>query len=109
MISPIDPNWKDWIQTSSWAVAVIGLIVAILKYASEQRQNREQRAQALKQEQLELRWNQAEAAKKFLDEMHSDPRATAAMRMLQSGVLASPPSGLYPTRLTSTMSVSKRG
>jgi hypothetical protein len=82
IIRPIDPAWKDWIQTLSWIGAVIGIVVALLKYISEQNKDREQRARELAQSKLELRWRQAEAAKKLLDEMLSDPYAVAAMRML---------------------------
>ncbi|MDT5121079.1 MAG: hypothetical protein QOC96_561 [Acidobacteriota bacterium] len=82
IVQPIDPNWKDWIQTLSWVGAVIGLILALLKYVSEQKQNREQRVRELEQSQIELRWKQAEAAKKLLDEMLSDSDASAAMKML---------------------------
>ena len=82
LITPIDPAWKDWIQTLSWLGAVIGIVLALIKYVSEQRQNREQRERELNQSQLELRWKQAEAAKKLLDEMLTDTRAVAAMQML---------------------------
>lgn len=82
IIRPIDPAWKDWIQTLSWIGAVIGIVLALLKYISEQNKDREQRARELAQSKLELRWKQAEAAKKLLDEMLSDPYAVAAMRML---------------------------
>jgi hypothetical protein len=82
LIRPIDPGWRDWIQTLSWIGAVIGIVLALLKYVSEHRQNREQRQRELEQSQLELRWKQAEAAKKLLDEMLTDTRAVAAMKML---------------------------
>lgn len=82
IIRPIDPAWKDWIQTLSWIGAVIGIVGALLKYISEQKKDREQRARELAQSKLELRWKQAEAAKKLLDEMLSNPYAVAAMGML---------------------------
>lgn len=82
LIARIDPAWMDWIQALSWIGAVIGIVLALIKYVSEQRQNREQRERALAQSQLELRWKQAEAAKKLLDEMLTDTRAVAAMKML---------------------------
>ncbi|HEX8749113.1 MAG TPA: hypothetical protein VF717_18195 [Pyrinomonadaceae bacterium] len=82
IISPIDPAWRDWIQTLSWIGTVIGIAVATLKYISEQHQNREQQERELEQSKLELRWKQAEAAKKLLDEMLTDPDAGNAMRML---------------------------
>lgn len=81
-IPPIDTAWKDWIQTLSYAGAVIGIVLALIRYKSEQKQNREQRERELEQKQLELRWKQAEAAKKLLDEMLTDVRAVAAMKML---------------------------
>ncbi len=82
LIRPIDPAWQGWIQTVSLVGAVLGIVIAFLKYFSEQRQNRQQRERALEQSQLELRWKQAEAAKKLLDEMLTDTRAVAAMKML---------------------------
>jgi hypothetical protein len=82
MISPLDTDTKDWIQAISWVGASIGIVVAILKYVSEQKQNRCQQELQLDQRKLELRWKQAEAAKKMLDEMLSDPAAQAAMTML---------------------------
>ena len=82
MIRPIDPALKDWIQTFSWIGAVIGIILALLKYISEHSKDREQRADELAQRELELRWKQAEAAKKLLDQMLSDPYSVAAMGML---------------------------
>jgi hypothetical protein len=82
MIRPIDPAWRDWLQTLSWIAAVIAIPLALLKYVSEQKQNREQRARELTQSKLELRWKQAEAAKKLLDEMLKDSHAFAAMKML---------------------------
>ena len=66
----------------SWIAAVIGIVVAIIKYVSEQKQNRLQQGLQLDQRRLELRWKQAEAAKKMLDEMLEDPLAKAAMTML---------------------------
>lgn len=81
-IPPIDKDWMNWIQTISWIGAVIGIVLALINYISQQRQNREQRERELEQKQLELRWKQAEAAKKLLDEMLTDFRAVAAMKML---------------------------
>lgn len=82
IIPPIDSAWKDWIQTLSWVGAVIGIVIAAFKYVSEQKQNREQRKRELNQSEIEQRWRQAEAAKKLLDEMLSDSKAVAAMKML---------------------------
>jgi hypothetical protein len=87
LIPAIDTNLKDWIQAISWAAAGAGVIVAFLKYWSEVRAGREQRA-------ADLRWRQAEAGKSLNDEMLTDPKAWAAMQMLDySGRTFDLPSG----------------
>ncbi len=82
MMFAMGSDVKDWIQAASWVGAVIGIFVAIVNYVSTQRHNRRQLELQLDQRKLELRWKQAEAAKKLLDEMLSDPNAKAAMTML---------------------------
>jgi hypothetical protein len=82
MITAVDTQTKDWIQVISWIGALIGIAIAVLKYVSEQKQNRRQQELQLDQRKLELRWKQAEAAKKMLDEMLTDQGAQAAMTML---------------------------
>ncbi len=82
LIPQVDGNLKDWIQISSWLGAIGGILLAIVNYVSQQRLNRRQRELELKQNKLVLRWKQAEAAKKILDEMHADKNAAAAMKML---------------------------
>ena len=73
---------KDWTQIAAWTATAIGIIVAIIKYVSEQKQNRQQRELQLEQRKVELRWKQAEAAKKLVDEMLTDELALAAIKML---------------------------
>ena len=70
------------IQNLAWLAAAGGLILSIVSYISQQTLNRKQRNLELEQSKLQLRWKQAEAAKKILDEMHSDKNAVAAMKML---------------------------
>lgn len=59
-----------------------GLILGIVTYISQQVLNRQQRRRELEHGKLQQRWKQAEAAKKILDEIHSDKNAAAAMKML---------------------------
>lgn len=82
IIPAIDPNLQGWIQTLAWIGTFCGIIVAIFNYVSQQKQNRRQRERELEQSKSELRWKQAEAAKKILDEMLSSSGAKAAMQML---------------------------
>ena len=81
-IPAIDQNLQGWIQALAWFGTFCGIIVAIINYVSQQKQNRLQRERELKQSKAELRWKQAEAAKKILDEMLSSSGAKAAMQML---------------------------
>jgi hypothetical protein len=74
-IPALDPNVRDWIQATSWVVAVAAGIFGIGKIVVELRAAREQRAQ-------ELRWRKAQAAKVLNDELLSDDDAQAALTML---------------------------
>jgi hypothetical protein len=82
LIPQVDGNLKDWIQILSWLGAIGGILLAIVNYVSQQRLNRRQRELELEQSKLALRWKQAEAAKKILDEMRADENAASAMKML---------------------------
>lgn len=64
-----------WIRASSWLVASIGGSVAAFKAIFELRENRFQK-------ERELRFKQAEAGKKLLDELFDDKEAMRALNML---------------------------
>lgn len=66
---------SNLLQNLAWLAAAGSLILSLVSYLSQQILNRQQR-------QLELRWRQAEAGKKLIDEMLSDENALAAMKML---------------------------
>jgi hypothetical protein len=66
---------KDWVQVISWAVAIIGGLIAAFRAISEMRENREQRVR-------ELRWKQSTAAKEFFDELLANPSVSDALQML---------------------------
>jgi hypothetical protein len=71
----MNPQVKDWVQIISWAVAIIGGLVAAFRAISEMQENREQRIR-------ELRWKQATAAKEFFDEILTNPYVSDALQML---------------------------
>jgi hypothetical protein len=70
-IPSIDPILKDWVQTFSWVIAILGGAVAAIRALYELRQNRY--------------WKQTEAAKKLIDNIYADQPAQNAMEMLDWG------------------------
>jgi len=80
-------DFKDAFQIGAWVVAIVGGLVAASKALTELRRSNEQRRE-------DMRWKQAEMAKKCLDEMRSNSLAQAAMKMLDwSGLTYDLPSG----------------
>lgn len=75
MIPAMDQNAKEWLQAGAWIATALGVVVAVWKLRSDARATREQRNR-------DLRWRQAEAAKKLNDEMMTDVESWAAMQML---------------------------
>ncbi len=66
---------KDWFQVAAWGITIIAGIVAAWKAITEMRRSNDQRRE-------DMRWKQAEMAKKCLDEIFSNCQARAALRML---------------------------
>ena len=58
----MNPLLKDCIQVGSWAVAIIGGLIAAGVALYQQRANRKQR-------EIELRWNQAKLGRELFDQM----------------------------------------
>jgi uncharacterized protein HemX len=58
----MNPFLKDCIQVGSWAVAIIGGLIAAGVAIYQQRANRKQR-------EIELRWNQAKLGRELFDQM----------------------------------------
>jgi hypothetical protein len=77
MQSYLQMQWslKEVLEAGSWLAAIVGGIVVALKFGTELRQGREQRAK-------DLRWRQAQAGKALNDEMLDDPEAAVALQML---------------------------
>ena len=71
----MSPELKDLFQVGAWSAAIIGGWIAAQKALFEMNRANTQRAE-------DLRWKQAEMAKKCLDELFSDPLARAALKML---------------------------
>ncbi len=80
LISQVDGNLKHWMHILSSLGVIGGILLAVANYVSQQRLNRRQRE--LEQSKLALRWKQAEAAKKILDEMYTNKMAASALKML---------------------------
>jgi len=78
----LDPWTKDILQAAAWLIAAIGGIFAILKGVAEISKSTAERAEARRAGERDLRWRQAETAKKVLDELAASPQARAAMKML---------------------------
>lgn len=83
-VPPLDPNLRDWIETIAWLVAIVGGGLAFIKYISVQRHHQTRRQEELEQHRLDLRWRQADAAKKLIDSLLADSQAWTALRMLDS-------------------------
>jgi len=66
---------KDIVQVGAWAVAIVGGLVAAFMAVAQFRRANDQRRE-------DLRWKQAELAKRCLDEIRGDDLACAAMKML---------------------------
>lgn len=66
---------KEISQEALWLVGIVGGCVAAFKAISEMRQSTNQRHQ-------ELRWKRSQAARDLIKEIHQDPRAAAAVTML---------------------------
>jgi hypothetical protein len=71
----VDTWTKDVFQVAAWAVAVLGGLVAAWKAILELRRSNDQR-------RVDLRWRQAEMAKRCLDELLGNREAHAALKML---------------------------
>lgn len=83
----MDSLTKDIFQVAAWLVAVVGGLVAAAKAVIELRRSNEQR-------RIDLRWKQAEMAKRCLDELFSNREARAALKMLDwDGLAYEKPSG----------------
>jgi hypothetical protein len=74
-LAEVPSNLSNWVQLSSWGVAILAAPLALFKYLTELRQSREQR-------ERDHRWKQAEAGKELNDEMMDDPEASAALDMI---------------------------
>lgn len=78
---------KEVFQIGTWIVAIVGGLVAASKGLTEMRRSNEQRHE-------DMRWKQAEMAKKCLDEIFSNSLARAALKMLDwSGLTYDIPGG----------------
>lgn len=66
---------KDTFQLGAWAIAIIGGLIAAFKAVAEMRRSNEQRRE-------DIRWKQAEMAKRCLDEIFNNAEARAALKML---------------------------
>ena len=78
---------KDAFQIGAWVVAIAGGLIAASKALTEMRRSNEQRHE-------DMRWKQAEMAKRCLDEIFDNSLARAAMKMLDwSGLTYDMPSG----------------
>jgi hypothetical protein len=78
---------KDAFQIGAWVVAIAGGLVAASKALTEIRRSTEQRRE-------DMRWKQAEMAKKCLDEVFNNSLARSAMKMLDwSGLIYDMPGG----------------
>jgi len=71
----LSQDTKDLLQALSWAAGAAAVLITIVKFWSEFRLGREQRAQ-------DLRWKQAEAGKRLNDEMMDDKEASVVLEML---------------------------
>ena len=68
-------NTKDWVQVAAWGITIIAGIVAAWKAIIEMKRSNDQRWE-------DMRWKQAEMAKKCLDEFTANDLARAALKML---------------------------
>lgn len=83
----MSPDTKDLVQVAAAAVAVVGGLIAAFRAVAEFRRSNDQRRE-------DMRWRQAEMAKRCLDEMRADPLARAALKMLDwSGLRYERPGG----------------
>lgn len=71
----MDPFLKDIIQVAAWAVAIIGGLIAAFVANRQLKLNMEQR-------RTELRWNQANAAREIISDIHNNSWARNAVTML---------------------------
>jgi hypothetical protein len=71
----MNPLLKDIFQVASWAVAVIGGLIAAFVAIRQLKSNTEQR-------KTELRWRQANAAKEIINDLHGNNWAKSAVTML---------------------------
>jgi hypothetical protein len=83
----MSPDTKDLFQVAASGVAIIGGLVAASKALAEFRRANDQRRE-------DMRWKQAEMAKRCLDEIRNDSLARAALKMLDwSGLSYERPGG----------------
>jgi hypothetical protein len=78
----MDPFIKDLIQVVTWLVAAIGGVIAAFKAVSELHRSNEERAEAIRERQVQFRWRQAEMARTILDQTWSNNFARSALKML---------------------------
>ncbi|MBL8190549.1 MAG: hypothetical protein JNK38_21200 [Acidobacteria bacterium] len=85
---------KDYFQLGAWGVAIIGGLIAAFKAVAEMRRSNEQRRE-------DMRWKQAEMAKKCIDEIFSNANTRAALRMLDwTGSIYAKPDNTKTGRIT---------
>jgi len=78
----MDPFIKDLIEVATWLVAVIGGVIAAFKAVSELHRSNEERAEAIRERQVQFRWRQAEMARTILDQTWSNSSTRSALKML---------------------------
>jgi hypothetical protein len=89
----MDELTKDILQAAVWIVAVVGGLVTASKAVVEL-------ARANQQRRLDLRWRQAEMAKRCLDELFGHPEARSALKMLDWDGLTYATAGGFTQRIT---------
>jgi hypothetical protein len=72
----LDQTTRQWVETASWAAAIVGVGFAVFKGLQEVRESRAQR-------ERELRWKQAAAARELLNELFDWEQAWFALQMLE--------------------------
>src|SRR5262245_30856269 len=75
---------QSWVAIVGSLVTAGGVLFATYKAIIEWRRATEQRQEELKQRQLEFRHKQATFARELTREVFSDPKARAALKMLDS-------------------------
>ena len=73
---------KDYVQMLVWIVTSVGAAIAAWKAIAEMRKANIERMEARTNRERDLRWRQAEAGKKLIDELLSNSKAADALRIL---------------------------